>query len=176
LRDGTLRRQKQGTDKTAAKMKLLSILLTITLQLASAAFNDVYSYTLYANEDNDGKCREAAEELGKQVQETFDAAVPGFTPFESDEDLRKRFLRAMERDLQVRVCSRKFCRKRVNWAWCLWNGCSCSCGQRRELQFSDTASDNANVIQAKKKLDELLQQRSAELGCVLGLELEKVRG
>lgn len=143
------------------------------LQASSAAPPEVWALTLLARDDSTGACEASADSLGKEIQDAFNAAVPGFTNYVSDESTG-RFLRSMQRDLQINLCSRSYCNKPRNWQTCLWNGCSCSCGQRREL-VSSNASDNAKILKAKREIDDLLEIRSVELGCELGLVMQKAR-
>lgn len=146
------------------------------LQCVTAGPEIVYELTLLARNDPHGRCRALADSLGAEVQAAFNEAVPEFTPYDR-EDVGTRFLRDTSRALQVRVCSRTYCSKPRNWDWCLWNGCSCSCGGRRELQTRvDNSSDSAKIVQTKQNLDIMLAVRGKALGCELGLLLEKVQG
>ena len=159
---------------------LLALLLSCLITLASSS-EVVYELTLLARNDQNGTCQALAEELGNEAQASFNEAVPGFTPYQEEEEPPfgggERLLRESSlRSLQVRLCSRTYCSKRRNWQWCLWNGCSCSCGQRRRALVAETADDAAKIVQAKQAVDILLAVRGAELGCELGLVLEKVRG
>ena len=150
------------------KLVVNVLLLLVCLQVAAAAPNDVYSFSLYVNNDTDGNCLAAADQLGQQVLDTFDDAT-GFTPYE--DELRSRSLRA----LGTRICSRTYCSKPANYQYCIFVGCACSCGRGRELQSSD-ASDNAKIVHATKLVEDMLVTRGAELGCELELDMDKVRG
>jgi hypothetical protein len=155
---------------------LLAILVALALSIQSTeaqAPSEVWMLSLFANDDGKGFCRASADKIGQQIQETFNAAVPGFSTYYPD-DSSGRFLRSIHRDLQVRLCSQTYCSKPANWQWCLWNGCSCSCGQRRELAVSSNASDNSKILEAKRQIDAMLATKSAELGCELGLNLQKI--
>ena len=77
----------------------LAILLLAALHLASAALNDVYSFSLYANGDRDGKCQAQGSKLGDFIQAKFDSAI-GFTPYDGG----VRFVR--DRNLQINLCTR----------------------------------------------------------------------
>lgn len=138
---------------------------------AAAPPEDVWKLTLLANNDPSGACRAQADVLGQQVQDRFNAAVPGFTPYLPDTSVG-RFLRTMERELQVRTCLK--CSRQANWQWCLWNGCNCACGGRRQL-VSDDASLMAQVLAAKRQVDDWLKHQSVQLGCDLGLVMERLR-
>ena len=159
-------------------IKLLSLLLAVLscLKFASAAPPvDIWSLTLLANDDVDGQCQAEADALGQEVQDTFNAAVPGFTTYFPDTSTG-RFLRSVQRDLgSVNLCSRTYCSKPANYQACIWSGCSCSCGRGRELAAA-SSSDTSKVLAAKRKLDEMLRLKSIELGCDLGLVMVKARG
>lgn len=170
------------------------LIILASLQLVYAADAEVYRFALYANGDNAGKCRAAAAKLGREIENKLDAEVPGFTPYYGEE--ATRFLRATHRALQeqdalisvsleeggaldstissINLCNRTFCSKPANWQICLWNGCRCSCGGRRELVVSASAENAAKVSNAKKSLDSTLVKRGKDLGCTLGLEMTKI--
>lgn len=150
--------------------KFFALFLLACMYTSAAAEGDIYHFTVVANNDAKGRCRNSASKIGDEVQAMFDTLVPGFTPYV---DEGARFLRDSARDLQVRVCSKTYCSKSVNWQWCLWNGCSCTCGKRRELQ-ANNSNDMAQIHSAKKEIENMLAKRSVELGCELGLEMDKV--
>ena len=60
----------------------------------------------------------------------------------------------------------------------LFAGCSCSCGNRRELtvMINNNSGIDAKVIQLTKEMDSFLVAKGTELGCELALEVKKVRG
>lgn len=154
-------------------MKFVTLLFAILWQLAASATNDiVYSFSLYANDDTEGNCQAAGDEIGQRILDIFDDALPGFTPYSG---LIQDFTN-LRRQLSVRYCSRTYCSKRQNWQYCIYMGCSCSCGRGRELQVSDSASDNSKITHAQMLIDDMLAERGAALGCTLGMEMEKVRG
>ncbi|GKY91518.1 hypothetical protein MPSEU_000124000 [Mayamaea pseudoterrestris] len=140
---------------------------------------DVWMLTLLGKNDEDGNCKAQADEIGTYVQDTFNAAIPGITPYDpvvDDTTNSNRFLRSSSRrQLAIKLCARTYCSKPRNWDECYFSGCSCSCGRSRQLAVS-ASSDMAQVLKAKRDLDKWVTAKGVELGCELGLVMEKMRG
>lgn len=135
--------------------------------------------TLLGSNDEFGNCAANADTIGFQVQEAFNAAVPGAAPFDpaTDPAFAGRYLRSAatgHRELAVKLCKRSFCSKPRNWQTCLWSGCSMASEDRRML-VSTNGADISLVLKAKRDLDKWVVQKGIELGCDLGLVMEKMR-
>lgn len=165
--------------------RLLALVLAVFLQSASAQPGpEVWMLTLYSKGDTNGNCEANAEAIGQSIQDAFDDAVPGFTPYDPlvDDVASARFLRSghaqeqRHRELAIKLCARSFCQKPRNWQACLWNGCNCACGRGRRELVSWNAGDVARILKAKRDLDVWVRAKGVELGCELGLVMEKMRG
>ncbi|GKY91519.1 hypothetical protein MPSEU_000124100 [Mayamaea pseudoterrestris] len=157
-------------------IQILSLLLAAFAcvhSVSAAKPANLWALNVLGRNDVNGACLAQADAIGQQVQDVFNAAVPGFTTYYPD-DNAGRFLRSVHRELTtINVCDRTYCSKPRNWDVCIFSGCSCTCGRGREL-VSENASDQAKILEAKRILDAMLVTKGVELGCELGLVLKKV--